>query len=195
MKRSSRGGGRTDPRRSTVTAAVLVAGALALSPALSACSFLNPKTTAVTYDASDGVNGQIVDEATGISIQLRNMLLVAAEPNAPGLLIGAVSNEGDQTVNVTLTVLDDTGNPVGGGTVRARAQELTEIGGDGTTVRIASVPTAPGTNLLLQVDTPSGGDRLSLPVLAPEGPYADVTPSASPSTPAAAESPSPSPAS
>ena len=92
MKRSSRGGDLPASRRVHVAGVALLVGAMALP--LGACSFTNPKTTAVTYAASDGVNGEITDDATGTSIQLRNMLLVATEAQQPGLLIGAVNNEG-----------------------------------------------------------------------------------------------------
>lgn len=194
MKRISRGGGRfagSFTGRAAGTAAV-VAGALALSSALSACSFTNPTTTATTYDAADGVNGAIEDDATGVSIELRNLSLVTTAAQAPGLLIGAIANQGEESVSVTLTVLDAEGNPVGGGTVEAQAQELVQINGDGSAVRIASMPTAPGTNLQVQVETPSGGQRLTLPVLAAEGRYADLAPSLEGATSVPGVSPSPS---
>jgi hypothetical protein len=179
VKRISRGGGRfaASFTARAVGTAVVVAGALALSSALSACSFTNPTTTATTYDAADGVNGEIADDATGVSIQLRNLSLVTTAAQAPGLLIGAIANQGEQPVSVTLTVLDTEGNPVGGGTVEAQAKELVQINGGGSAVRIASMPTDPGTNLQVQVETPSGGQRLTLPVLAAEGRYAALAPS------------------
>ena len=93
---------------------------------------------------------------------------------------------------MTFTVLDGTGNSVGGGTVRASAQGLTELDGVDTAVRVASVPTAPGAVLQLQVDTPSGGQRLSLPVLAAEGPYASLTPQPEVASATPSVTPSPS---
>lgn len=194
MKIRSRGA-RPAHRRVTVARAAPVGGALLLGAALGACSFTSPQTIATPYAASDGVNGSIPDPATGTSVLLRNMLLVTTGEGAPGLLVGAVANQGTEPVNVTLTVLDPQGNPVGGGTVRAPAQGLTELGSGGVTITVASVPSIPGSNLQLQVDTPSGGDRLTLPVLPNQGPYVDETPPASSPSPTSSPSASPSPTS
>lgn len=160
--------------------AATVAGALLLLPSLGACSFLNPKTTATPYAASDGTNGQIVNEATGAAVELRNMLLVAADEDGPGTLIGVATNTGSDPVSITFTVLDGAGQSVGSGTVRAAAGETTSIGPDGSTVQVSSVPVPPGANLTLVAETPSGGsEQLTLPVLPPEGAYESVAPTSS----------------
>ncbi len=163
------------PARQRALRTAAAACALLLLPGLSACSFTNPKTTATTYAAADGTNDQIIDEATGASVELRNMLLVAQEEDGPGTLVGVAANTGAQPVRVTFTVLDGDGQSVGTGTVLAGSGELTSIGTDGTAVRVASVPVPPGANLTLVVETPAGGSqRMTLPVLAAEGPYADL---------------------
>ncbi|MBL8930126.1 MAG: hypothetical protein JNL54_08395 [Kineosporiaceae bacterium] len=170
MKRSSGRG------RSSRLGVLLSATALVVLPGVAGCSYVSPNTTATTYAAADGTNGEIIDPNTDSGVQLRNFLVVGKEKGGPGTLIGAVLNEGTEPVTVTLTVLDSEGKSLGdAGTVTARPAELTQVGGQGPgTVSVESV--TPGTVVQLEARTPAGKAVMSLPVLAAEGHYADVAP-------------------
>jgi hypothetical protein len=155
--------------------AVLLSATVLLAPGLAGCAFSSPQTTATPYPAADGANGSIA-AASGGGVLLRNFLLVGTAKDAPATLIGAVANEGSAPVDVQFTVLDGT-SAVAQGSVTAVPGELTQIGPDGAaTVRVASLPTAPGTVLKLAAQSGDGDVTISLPVLAAEGPYASIAP-------------------
>lgn len=171
-------------RRTAVAGRIAVAG-LALSAVLSGCTFTSPKPITTPYAASDGTASQIEDASTGEVVRLRNFLVVAAEKDAPGVVAGAIGNDGTKPITVTLSVLDTTDaanpQPLGETKVDVQPGSLALVGQGGTAFDLAKVPTAPGTVLTIQAQTPGGSTRFPLPVLAPTQQYATLTPTAAPS--------------
>ncbi len=152
--------------------------ALVASPGLAACAATNAVTTAKTYAAGDGFSGEIADPASGTSVQLRNMLVVGEKKGGPGTLLGAVVNNGAKPIDVSLTVLDATGQAqLGTGTVTVAPGQLVKVGpGEKSSVSISALPVDAGAVIQLKAGTPAGSDQLSVPVMAPTGTYAGIKP-------------------
>lgn len=155
---------------STLRRAVVVPLALALAAGLTACSATNPITTTTNYAASDGVRVDLDD------VRLGNLMVLASAEGAPGVVVGQVTNDGDQAVRVTLAVEGAVSDPVA---VEARGTTLLTPDG-GTEVLLEAVPAAPGAYVDLRVAVDGGGGTTaSVPVLdgtLPE--YADLVPDA-----------------
>jgi hypothetical protein len=143
-------------------------GAVLLAAALTGCSATNPITTQDSYAASDGVQVEIGD------VQGENLLLVAAEADAPGALQGALTNFGDDTVTVSISTDGDAEQ------IRVRAGETVLIGGTEGEDVVLSTPDAPGALTTLTLSSgPGGTQEVRVPVLdgtLPE--YADLVPDA-----------------
>ena len=184
-------------RNTSRRTAAMVAGIgmTSLALVLSGCSAWAPQTAAQPYVPSDGAAAEIGRQEYG-GVKLRNFLMVSNGKGTPGVLVGAVVNEGTAPVTVNLQVgsSGEGGGLLGEQSVTVRPGELVKVGaGDGgPAVRVASVPAAPGALLTLRADTPQGGAVMQLPVLAPVGPYASLSPSANPSPTADSSSPQPS---
>lgn len=157
-------------RRPARTAQICVALAIAASTA-SACAVLSPTTMTTPYAASDGTNGEIAGADGASVVALRNMLVVAAEEGGPGLLLGALTTDGTEPVDVALTV-SGAGSVLLTESFTVEPSTLTVLGEGGTEVAIDEVDSAPGTVITLNATTASGGVTLNLPVLAPEDSYA-----------------------
>ena len=85
--------------RSRTSARPVVVGAvLALAAALSGCSATNDITSQSVYSASDGVRATLGD------LTAENLLLVAEAADAPAALQGALTNRGDDTLTVELSL-------------------------------------------------------------------------------------------
>lgn len=182
MKRTA--GARGLTARTSRTSSRLAVLALGAALGLTACSATNPATIATPYAASDGSNAEITDPATGAVVKLRNFLVVGADKGKPGVLLGAVANEGDQPVELTLTVQTQTDGKVatiGTGKVTAKPGELTQVGPTGTAVPLPSLPSGPGVVVQLNAQSPAGGETINIPVVAAVGAYASISaaPSAS----------------
>ena len=136
--------------RATTLAAVglLVAG----------CSSFSPIQTEYDYPAADGVRLSID------GLELRNLAVVAAEADGPGVVIGQAVNSSAAAVDVSFS-LGEAPTPV----------ETTVPAGSGDSlpeVEIQSVPAAPGDTVELTVSTPEAGQNVvRVPVLAPTGYY------------------------
>lgn len=76
-----------------MAAAALSVGLLTLT----GCGYINAQQTSEQYAASDGTRSDVGP------LELRNMLIVAADEKQPGRLIGAVYNSSSKDVKVTLS--------------------------------------------------------------------------------------------
>ncbi|MBU4337544.1 MAG: hypothetical protein KJ548_13375 [Actinobacteria bacterium] len=143
---------------------------------LAACTATNPVTTNEPYSLSDGVR------VTLGPVTAVNLLVVSAGEGEPGVLSGALTNDGADDLRVTLTTAGETtGSTVdvaGGGTV------YIGTGSDvGETVQVASVDAAPGQLLTLTLTSPAAGStQVQVPVLDGTLPqYASLVPTPTPS--------------
>ena len=183
--------------RHPATVAGFAIGLAGLSLIASGCSLAAPTPITSPYAASDGSNAQLATPDGG-TVKFLNFLLVSAAKGKPGVLVGAVTTDGGNPVQVQLSVLDAAGqNAIGQTNLTATPGQLTQVGPGGTvSLQVSSVPQPPGAGLMLHAQTPDGGTDFELPVLAPQNAYATITPteSAAPS-PSASSSASPSPSS
>lgn len=136
----------------------------ALALALAGCSQTNPIQTDRPYAAADGVRVTVGD------LRVENLLAVTTGADEPGALSGAVVNDGDAEVQVTLTAGDSSSvlNVPGGESV------LFGTGSDaGETVTLDSVAAAPGALLDVTVASDRDGSvSVRVPVLdGNEPPY------------------------
>src|SRR4051794_1130063 len=85
--------------------------AVGVALALAGCSATNPATIATPFPVGEGTNGQIggeqVTEGDGSwsgngGIKLRNFLVVSQGANAPGVVVGGISNDTGQPATVEL---------------------------------------------------------------------------------------------
>ena len=134
--RTAQGAGRrpTGPRLAWARPAAL-AGSAAL--ALAGCSVASTITTQGGYEPSDGVRADVGDVRGG------NLLVVAAEDGGPGVVLGYLTNAGDEQAEVSL-------GPEG-------------VEGGLTVVRVDGAPGAP-TALELRVER-GGSAVVEVPVL------------------------------
>ena len=146
----------------------------------SGCSLAAPTPTVTPYSASDGTNAQLTSPGGG-TVKFRNFLLVSEAKGKPGVLVGAVTTDSADPVEIRLQVLDAAGqNPIGQTDLTAQPSALAQIGPGGTvSLQISSVPSGPGTVLRVHAATPAGGTDFNLPVLAPTNAYASITASTS----------------
>ncbi|WP_129339061.1 hypothetical protein [Cellulomonas endophytica] len=140
--------------------------------ALAGCTTTNPVTSNEIYDASDGV-GANVGEA-----RATNLLVVTAAEGAPGVLVGAVTNDGREDVELTVGLPGE-----GGEDFRLGAGETVFFGGSGEDpVPLSSVGAAPGATVEVELSSPTGGSTtVPVPVLdgtLPE--YSGLVPTATP---------------
>jgi hypothetical protein len=157
--------------------AISLAGVAVLA---AGCSLAAPTPTVTPYPASDGTNAQLVS-AGGATVSFRNFLLVSAAKGKPGVLVGAVTTDSADPVEIRLQVLDASGqNPLGQTSFTAKPAALAQVGPGGTvSLQISNVPSGPGTVLRVRAATPAGGTDFNLPVLAPTNAYASITASSS----------------
>lgn len=162
--------------RSRTSARPVVVGAvLALAAALSGCSVTNQITTEVPYSASDGVRATLGD------LTAENLLIVAQAADAPGALQGALTNRGDDTLTVELSLEGSTERVrvesgatvlLGGGAGEGGAD------GDDREQVVFDAAGAPGSTVELTLSTDAAGEQtVPVPVLdgtLPE--YADLVP-------------------
>jgi hypothetical protein len=158
---------RPRSRRLMLVASLCVAGA-----ALAGCSATNPMTTEHEYSASDGTRATLGD------VRASNLIVLASAKGAPGLVTGALTNDGDDQRTVTLTFGEDTS------TVNLEGKQTVLL--DGTSapghadVRITAVAVPPGGVAPATIATDAAGSEdISVPVLDGSQPeYASLVPSA-----------------
>lgn len=157
-----------------LAAAVLTAG-------LAGCAGLSPATIATPYAAADGVAGSLSNAADGSSVELRNMLVVAAESGGTGRLVGTLANSGSTPVQV-LVGLTPTPGAAGAApaTIAVPAKGAVQLGNGKGEVLLAGVPAA-GRLVSITAQTGTGGAaQLRLPVVAPVGYYQTLAPPVAP---------------
>lgn len=143
-----------------------VAPALGLALVLGACSATNPMTTMANYDASDGVSVEVGD------LDVRNVLVLAAEEGGPGTLVAAATNRGADQLTARLTVEGATA------TVRLDARETVVLGPEqDRSLEIDAVGVRPGGFVDVEIQADAGTTTLRAPVLDGSLPeYADLVP-------------------
>jgi len=168
----------SSPRPRTRRHLALAAGIAVAGLALAGCSATNDITTQLEYSASDGVRVTLGD------VRGSNLLVVTDAEGRPGLLIGAFTNDGEETRTVTVTV--------GGGTQSTlRVDPRATVLLDGTVepgrarVEVPAVDRAPGGVTTITVGTDvAGSTDLQVPVLDDTlGEYGDLLETVSASAP------------
>jgi hypothetical protein len=175
------------PTRRLVTVALALTAALG-STVLAGCSERSPVQSVVPYQPSDGI------QATLSSLAVRNLLIVSSGAGAPGVLSGALVNEGSSAVQVSFA---PSGATTASTPITVPPGQLVSIGDGAHAVHIqfSSVTAPPGSLQSLEVSTPqTGPSLLSVPVLDPVLQYATLTPTTAPTaTPGESGSPSATP--
>jgi len=148
---------------------VAVGAAVALAAVLSGCSTTNPITTEDAYSASDGVGGVLG------AVSAENLLVIAAEADAPGAVQGALTNRGEDEATVELSLGGDTER------FRLASGETLLLGGPEGEKVLMTTPAAPGALADMTMSTAADGEvTIPVPVLdgtLPE--YRDLVPTES----------------
>ncbi|MDN4477489.1 hypothetical protein QQX10_08275 [Demequina sp. SYSU T00039] len=133
-----------------------IAAAAVVSAVLAGCSAVNPITTQMQYDASDGISLEIGD------VTAYNLLVLTPGEGETGVLIGTLENAGTEDVAVSASI-DGTAIT----TVDVPAGATVKLGGDdGETAVTGTVPVLPGllTEVVFQTDA-EGQVAEDVPVL------------------------------
>jgi hypothetical protein len=144
------------PRRLAV-----VAGLSLAALTLAGCSGVNPNQTREEYSASDGVRVTIGD------VRGSNLMILSAEEDAAGVLHGALVNDGDRDVTVTLTFGEDGADSA---TVPLAAHSMVVLNGtdseSSALVDVAAVTSPPGGIEPITVTSDVAGSvKVGVPVL------------------------------
>jgi len=136
----------------------LVGLAAAATLALGGCSLMADITTHKPYDPSDGVGAHIDDVA------VQNFLVVATGEGEEAVLIGSLTNAGDERVGVKLSRENGEGDTV---TVLVEGGETARIGtAPGRTLILSTAETAPGSLAHVTVEVVGGSkETLAVPVV------------------------------
>jgi hypothetical protein len=157
-------------RTRLVTSTGVLAGALFLA----GCSATSPQVITTPYSAADGINASLGN--TGVA--LRNMLVVGTAKGAPASVIGAIINNSDAPIQVSLQAdLGESAQP-SQTVIKVPAHGALSIGPkEQTQMTIPDLPVIPGATTGISAATLNGGRAdLDVPVLAPSGPYASLAP-------------------
>jgi len=142
------------------------------SLALAGCSLNSPVQTQVPYQPGDGV------EVNLGSIAIRNLLVVASGPQAPGRVAGLVVNSGATPQTVTISAPDGTKS-----TSKIPAGATLDLSAAPGAVVLRTAGAPAGGVVQLKVSTPgSGTDDVGVPVLLPQFYYSTLTPTGSPTS-------------
>ena len=124
-----------------------IAAATLAAAVLAGCSTINPITTQMEYDASDGVSVEI-GEVRGL-----NLMVVTDEQGATGVLTGTLHNTGTEDVAVSASI---DGDAIA--TIDVPAGATVKLGGDqGDAAVTGVVPVAPGLLTDVAFQTPAAG--------------------------------------
>ena len=134
--------------------------ALLAMVSMSGCSFLSPDINSFPGAQADGV------PLTIQGVEFENLVVVAPERGARGVLAGQAVNVTERSIEVTVTV---------GGERRPTPARFTlaHSTGDGissipSNVDLGPIPVIPGATVTLLVSTPRAGvNKVSVPVLPP----------------------------
>jgi hypothetical protein len=163
--------------------------------ALGGCSATNPMTTMDDYEAADGVRVELGDTV------VTNLLILTAAEGEPGTMLGAVTNRGEDDIELTLslrpteegqeeaeiatvsigggdTVIFSPERPDAGAEDTAEDTGATSRGAERATVDLEQVPARPGAlaDLTLTSDR-EGSIDVRVPVLDGTLPsYTDLVP-------------------
>jgi hypothetical protein len=184
----SAAGRRPASRRSPLRSRAVAGAGLAvvLAAAAAGCSTQSPATIRTPYAASDGVNVDLSDQ-----VGLRNFLIVAAEKDGRGAVVGAVVNNSDRSVTVDFTAdLGESTQPtLMEVTVPANSQVLVAPGEKQELV-VPDLTAAPGGAIDMSANSPStGAVTFAVPVLPPVGQYEELTAAPTTEPPTPSESP------
>jgi hypothetical protein len=186
---------RALPATPRVRAAAVVPLTALVVLALGGCSATNPMTTMNDYEAADGVRVELGDTV------VTNLLILTAAEGEPGTMLGAVTNRGEDDIELTLSLRPtEEGQEeaeiatvsIGGGDTVIFSPERADAGGEDTaedtgatsrgaeraTVDLEQVPARPGAlaDLTLTSDR-EGSVDVRVPVLDGTLPsYTDLVP-------------------
>ncbi|MGO4692039.1 hypothetical protein [Glaciibacter sp. 2TAF33] len=169
--------------RARIAASVVLAAGILLGT--SACGFFAPQATAIHYDASDGVSGNVGD------IAIRNALLITDNDGAANFIVTVV-NQGDKAQS--LKVQYKAGGEKVTRSINVQGNASTSVGTDSPTLTFDDFDGAPGSlfPVFLQYGE-STGVELLVPVLdGTLAQYATLVPTPEP-TPVATITPTPTP--
>ena len=161
------------------SALVAIAGALL---ATTGCTYTNQPATTIVYSASDGQMANLLGENNQQDIQLRNIMVIAADEASQGRVLGTILNQTEEDATVTLAF------PTKTLTVEVPAGQEVRLENDENELLLAEAGANPGL-LLKDVEVSSNVTSstatFNVPVLdgtleeyAPYLPTAAVTPSA-----------------
>jgi len=139
--------GYRHPRRWTRALAALSIGAAAT--VATACA---PITTQKPYAPSDGSRAVLGDE-----IRVENLLILTEAEGEPALVVGAITNHGDDVAPVTLTFGEDQATST---TVQVPPSDtvlLNPANPDGQSLVLDETPDRPGSSVPVTISTPSSG--------------------------------------
>lgn len=133
------------------------------------CGYINPQQTNEQYSPSDGVREDLGP------LQLRNMLIVSADANKPGRVIGAVFNTSSS--DATLTISGAGGSQA---TIPVKAKSQTYLNETTDAAVLSTTGGAPGSVVPVTIKTGSDSRTVQFPVLdASLKEYAKYLPTAS----------------
>ncbi|MGF1646260.1 MAG: hypothetical protein ACFCVF_05005 [Kineosporiaceae bacterium] len=181
----------TSRRRVTFRALAPPVTAALMAVSLSGCAYWAPDVTQVDYSAGVGLNAETPD------VLVRNLVVVGADAEGPGVLSGVLLNRTGEPVDVQIRAgegaLDTTVTVPGDGRVLLTAPgqgDRLDPGAPATeAVTVAVVDplgVPPGQTIAVGVITPAYGELVLRPPVAPptsafEG-FLDQVPQASPAT-------------
>lgn len=143
------------PRRTArvTTALAATAGVLALS----SCSWISPQTTLKSYDASDGISGNVGD------IDIRNIMVISVGKDQPGQVIAYADNTGTSQATVKIEHAD---SGDAGSSIEVPAQKSVKIDPQGgSNVKLNRAGANPGETVNLKVSVGADTETLAVPVL------------------------------
>jgi hypothetical protein len=148
---------------------LLPVAAVGAALTLSACQTQSPVQTDYTYQPADGVS---VDLGP---VQVRNLVVISAGKDKPGVLSGAVSNTSGDAQRLAFALPQ--GQPVYAETKAYSEERLSQD----SQVQLPSVPVNPGDVVTLTVQSPAAPAAVVVvPVLPASGYYSTMSPTAAP---------------